>query len=282
MMHPDISVIVATRDRRVLLERCMRAVLGQRTARSYEVVIVNDGATSSLDSLHLEPRVRMIHTNGVGPAEARNAGVESTLAELLLFTDDDALPDAEWLEAAATALESNRDAVGAEGPVFGKPYDVLYEHSVHNERPNAYYTCNVAYRREHFIAEGGFDAGFPWPHCEDIDLGRRIASRGRVLFVAEMRVVHPPRPTTFREIVARGRLIESEWRLHTKHPETRPARWSVRWGPLVRLARRWQRVAFREARVGWSMRRVSRMAALASAQFAVGLYVTLTRWEGKG
>jgi FkbM family methyltransferase len=128
---------------------------------------------------------------------------------------------------------------------------------------------------------GGFDVEFPAPHCEDIDLGRRLSQRGNIVFNPSMRVVHPPRPIGFWEQASRGRLIESEWRLHTKHPETRPARWPMRWGPWVRMARRWQRRLVDDVITHRSSRRAIRTSALALAQLAVGLHTTATRWDAR-
>jgi GT2 family glycosyltransferase len=275
---PELSIIVATRDRPSLLARALRALLTQTTQRPYEVVVVNDGGPLPRVPELDDPRVVLLTTGGGGPARARNRGVEAAQGAVLLFTDDDTVPAEEWIEAAALALELEHDAVGVEGPVDGGGFDHLFEHSIQNELPGAYYTCNVGYRRDEFMRAGGFDVEFPAPHCEDIDLGRRIAQRGEVLFVPAMRVLHPPRPIRFWDQARRGRLIESEWRLHEKHPETRPARWPLRWGPWIRMARRWQRQLIDEVVTRRNPRRVIRTAGLAFAQLAIGLHTTLTRW----
>jgi GT2 family glycosyltransferase len=276
---PDLSIVVATRDRPALLARCLDSLLAQETDRDFEVVVVNDGMPLSDLPQVDDPRVVLLSTAGRGPAAARNRGVAEARGSLILFTDDDAVPELGWLDAAARALEAAPDAVGAEGPIEGLGYDPLFEHAIHNELPGAYFTCNVAYRREDFLDVAGFDVHFPSPHCEDVDLGRRLARRGRILFVPSMRVVHPPRPIGFWEQARRGKMIESEWRLHAKHPETRPPRWPLRWGPWVRMARRWQRRLFDPSVVRGSVRRAGRILALAAAQLAIGLHTTLTRWS---
>jgi GT2 family glycosyltransferase len=275
-----LSIIVATRDRPLLLARCLDALLSQSTGRTYEVVVVNDGGPLPQMLQLDDPRVVLLTTGGGGPARARNHGVEAARGPVLLFTDDDTVPAKDWAEAAASALEAEPDAVGVEGPVDGGGFDRLFEHSVENELPGAYYTCNVAYRREAFLRAGGFDVDFPAPHCEDIDLGRRVAEQGQILFVPAMHVVHPPRPIRFWDQARRGRLIESEWRLHERHPETRPARWPLRWGPWIRMAGRWQRQVSDELRHA-NPGRALRATALGLAQLAVGLATTLTRWRAR-
>lgn len=278
-MPPELSIIVPTRDRPALLARCLDALLAQATRREYEVVVVNDGAPLERLAQLDDPRVVLLTNAGTGPARARNRGVEEASGTVLLFTDDDTVPARGWLEAAASALDEATDAVGVEGPIDGGDFDPLFEHSIENERAGAYYTCNVGYRRDAFLAAGGFDVEFPAPHCEDIDLGRRVSQRGTIVFNPSMQVVHPPRPIGFWEQARRGRLIESEWRLHAKHPETHPGRWPMRWGPWVRMARRWERRLVHEAATHKSPRRVIRTSALAVAQLAVGLHTTVTRWD---
>lgn len=276
---PEISIVVATRDRPELLARCLGRLLTQTTERPYEILVVNDGSPFPPLPQLKDDRVAVLVAAGRGPAAARNLGATSARASVLLFTDDDVLPDERWLDAAARVLEQTPSAVGAEGPTDGQSFDRLYEHSIHNDVPGAYFTCNVAYRRDDFLATGGFDVEFPNPHCEDVDLGRRMALRGPVVFVPEMRVVHPPRPIGFWELARRAQLIESEWRLHRKHPDTRPPRWSLRWGPLFRIARRWQQWLFDPSVVRGDVRRAARLVGLAAAQLAIGLHTTLWKWR---
>jgi glycosyltransferase involved in cell wall biosynthesis len=151
---PELSIIVPTRDRPALLARCLDALLAQATQREYEVVIVNDGgrleATTQLD----DPRVVVLATGGTGPARARNRGVEEARGDVLLFTDDDTIPSGGWLEAAASSLEGEPDAVGVEGPVDGGGFDPLFEHSIENELPGVLHVqhrlsarCLLARRR---------------------------------------------------------------------------------------------------------------------------------------
>lgn len=278
---PEISIVIATRDRPPLLARCLDSILAQKTARAFEVIVVNDG--KPLPSLPQLDDLRIIElaspTRGAGPATARNHGVAHARASLILFTDDDAVPSPGWVDAAAAAFEAHSGAVGVEGPVQTPAFDPLREHSIQNTRPGGYYTCNVAYRREDFLAVGGFDVDFPNPHCEDVDLGRRIARRGTVVFSDDMEVIHPPRAIGFFEYVRRARMIESEWRLYTKHPELRPRRWPTRWAPLMQMAARWRRSVVEPSLIRGSPGRAVRVWAIALLQLAVALYSTLMRWD---
>jgi GT2 family glycosyltransferase len=273
---PDVTVVVPTRARPELLARCLEAVLTQDTSRAYEVVVVvDDGGAVALR----DPRVRVLEGAGRGPACARNAGVRAARAPIVLFTDDDTVPDVGWLEAAADALAAEADAVGVEGPVHCDGWDPLYEIAVSSDGPGAYFTCNVGYRRSELVAAGGFDERFLYPHCEDVDLGLRMLERGPILFSPAMGVSHPPRRATFREIVERGRLVESVWRLYRKHPHRAPRRWPLRWAPAIKIARRWQKRLTEERVARGNPLRAARAIALGTVQTAVSLRVCLTKWE---
>ncbi len=276
MSDPDISVVIPTRDRPEALARCLRAVLAQETRRSYEIVVVDDG--SGVDPPD-DPRVHVLRSPGRGPATARNIGLHSARGAVVLFTDDDTIPAAQWLEAAAEALDRDQAAVGVEGPTETPAYDALYERSVSNGQPGAYFTCNIAYRRSTLLEEGGFDELFPDAHCEDLDLGRRMLRRGPIAFSDAMRVVHPPHPLPIGELIRRARRIESTWRLYRKHPETNLSRWPVRWTPLMATLHRWRRLAMEEKVIGRSPRRALRLGLLAGTQISLTLKWTLLRWR---
>lgn len=272
-----LSIVIPTRDRPRLLSRCLAAVLMQECRWPIEVIVVNDGGCELLPDVGRDARVRVLGASGRGPAAARNAGIRAASGDIVLFTDDDALPKPGWADAAVSALECAGAALGVAGPVESSPVDPLYEHSVIGIEGNDYLTCNIAYRRAALLAVDGFDESFPHPHCEDRDLSYRVAELGPILFDPRMRVVHPVRSMTVWSLIRSARIIESEWLLHRKHPQTRPARWSLRWGPPIRLVRRWQRLLLREDVIRRDPRRALRLLLVAAGQLCFAFAVTLTR-----
>jgi glycosyltransferase involved in cell wall biosynthesis len=176
----DASVVIPTRDRPDDLERCLAALERQETRRSFEIVVVDDGSEPPLEHVEQEhPHVRVVRVDGVGPGPARNAGVAAARGPVVAFTDDDTEPAPTWLESAAASLERRPDLVGVEGPIESPPYDYLSELSLENESPGAFWTCNVAYRADALRRLGGFSSEFPYPHCEDRDLGYRALDSAR-------------------------------------------------------------------------------------------------------
>src|SRR5215470_19748389 len=89
---PDISVVLATYDRRHSLPRAIASVLAQDGVR-FELIVVDDasrdGTPDYLATL-ADPRIRVItaERNG-GPSAARNLGLKAAQADIVAFLDSD-------------------------------------------------------------------------------------------------------------------------------------------------------------------------------------------------
>src|SRR5215471_4670062 len=88
----DISVVLATYDRRRTLPRAIASVLAQDDVR-FELIVVDDASrdgTSSYLATLTDPRIRVISAerNG-GPSAARNLGLKAARASIVAFLDSD-------------------------------------------------------------------------------------------------------------------------------------------------------------------------------------------------
>jgi glycosyltransferase involved in cell wall biosynthesis len=276
----DASVVIPTRDRPDDLERCLAALERQETRRSFEIVVVDDGSEPPLEHVEQEhPHVRVVRVDGVGPGPARNAGVAAARGPVVAFTDDDTEPAPTWLESAAASLERRPDLVGVEGPIESPPYDYLSELSLENESPGAFWTCNVAYRADALRRLGGFSSEFPYPHCEDRDLGYRALDLGPIGWADEMRVLHHPRPLPLRANAARMRFTQSEILLFARHRDRiggRLKRLPPRLYPIVHVVLLWGRRARQEGRTLLAHpRRLGRFVVVGVVQIALIAYYAL-------
>jgi glycosyltransferase involved in cell wall biosynthesis/GT2 family glycosyltransferase len=278
---PRVSVVIPTKNRPELLERCLGRVLDacDRAEHSCEVVVVDDGSTPPV-AWTGDPRVRVVRTGGVGPARARNAGIEAAVGDVVAFTDDDVEVDPQWLAAALSVLDGTVELAGVTGRTDAPPFDPLYEHSVFDHDGGTYLTCNVAYRAAALRAVGGFDRQFPHAAHEDRDLAWRIrAAVGEVRYVPEMRVVHPGRAFSAREWDRRARFIVDDWLLLLRYPDAKASRLPVRIVPVVSMARKWGQLARGSEGIGRSPRRAARWSRLAVGQLAVASWVTASQWR---
>jgi GT2 family glycosyltransferase len=110
----EIAVVVPTRNRPDSLAHGL-AALERQTARSFEVVVVDD-ASSDADAVAGvvagAPRARLVRRErqgGVGAA--RNTGVAATAARFVCFTDDDCRASPDWADRLVAPLRAGADAV---------------------------------------------------------------------------------------------------------------------------------------------------------------------------
>lgn len=121
MGHPSISTIVCTHNRSAYLLRCLKALESQTLpADEYEVIIVDNGSsddTRSASASFCERNFnfRYVREDRVGLGIARNTGVNSSSADIVAFTDDDAEPDASWLERILGRFREQPDDVAVVG-----------------------------------------------------------------------------------------------------------------------------------------------------------------------
>jgi glycosyltransferase involved in cell wall biosynthesis len=111
----DVTVVVPTHNRRVLLMQTLQSILRQRDVE-LEVIVVDDGSTDgtakSVAGLG-DPRLRVTrHETAQGVARARNRGVAEARCQWVAFCDDDDLwaPD-KLVRQLKAARESGRSWV---------------------------------------------------------------------------------------------------------------------------------------------------------------------------
>jgi GT2 family glycosyltransferase len=207
---PKVSVAVPTHNRGTLLERLLVALEKQTLpSEEFEVVVVDDGSADDTAAVLARFRsstqlnLRTLRTNARrGSAAARNRAWRTATAPVVAFTDDDCVPDPEWLRAGLAAMEDEaRIVVGRTKP----PQEQLalsvqpFSRVMDVESTDLYETCNVFYRRRELEAVGGFDERFRRPSGEDTELGLAVRDLGvPAVFAPDAVVLHDVRPGDLR------------------------------------------------------------------------------------
>jgi glycosyltransferase involved in cell wall biosynthesis len=95
-MTPDVSVVIATRDRPASLARLLACVKSQSSR--FECIVVDDASGDDTQDAYariwadLDDRFRLLPATGAlaeGPSRARNRGIAAAAAPLIAFCDDD-------------------------------------------------------------------------------------------------------------------------------------------------------------------------------------------------
>ena len=194
---------------------CLRAIAAHPPAVAFEVIVVDDASLDdslpklrAIDGLRVHART----TNG-GFIKACNEGAAEARGEIMVFLNNDTVPQPGWLDALLATFEAQPDAglVGAKllypdgrlqeagGVVFADgsgwnygrfddPGDCRY-----NYLRDADYVSGaaIAIPRALFEQLGGFDARYAPAYYEDTDLAFKVRAAGlRVLYQPTSVVVH--------------------------------------------------------------------------------------------
>lgn len=231
----QVSVVVPVYNRPEILAECLAALAEQKTSRSWEVIVVDDGSSDDLSGIEASFRSRLPLTwvtlakNG-GPARARNTGIGKARGDIVLFTDADCRPEPDWLEEMARPFD-NPEVTGAKG-VYRSLQSDLWARLAQLEFEERFEllsgsldidfvdTYSGAFRRSLLNAVGGFDTSFPRADNEDVDLSFRIKELGgRFVFVPNAVVLHRHREGAWKYFLLK--IGRGYWRMrvYRRHPE---------------------------------------------------------------
>lgn len=228
-MTPRVSVVVPTFHRAALLVRCLAALTKQSlVADEYEILVADDAADEAtrrqVEALAGNGRgnLRYLAVTGPhGPAAARNVGWRAARAPVIAFTDDDTVPNPDWIAEGAGALQRDGELAAVTGqvivPLPATPTD--YERNEAGLEGAEFVTANCFCRRDVLEAIGGFDERFTAAWREDSDLHFRLLRRGAKLRkVPSAVVVHPVRPAPWGVSLRMQRKSQFDALLYKKHP----------------------------------------------------------------
>lgn len=216
----DASIIVCTYNRAESLKDTLAALarLEAPPTLTWEVVVIDNNSRDHTRHVveavqQTWPRLRYEFEPAQGLSHARNRGITEAAGEVILFTDDDVLPEPDWLETTLAGLDNyDADACGGYiAPVWETPPpDWLTERfygflAVRTDRTDDYFItdtgqtpfgANMAFRKKIFDQVGMFDTsrgrkGKVLASGEDSEMFERILATGlKVTFLGSSRVHH--------------------------------------------------------------------------------------------
>lgn len=182
----SLALVVVTRDRPAVFERCALPSLRATRDDAIDVVVVDQSSGTETRALVEElPWVRWLRSEP-GLSRGRNTGVAATDADLVVFTDDDTEFGPGWLPRIR-----ERFSDPSVGVVCGRGYDSegrLLPHrraGVYRWPTNVFglgHGFNLAFRRAALTDAGPFDealgAGSSFAAGEDTDMIYRVMRQG--------------------------------------------------------------------------------------------------------
>lgn len=188
--EPACSVVIPTYNAAHVIGHQLEALADQVDARSFEVVVADNGSTDDLAGVaaHWADRldIRVVDASrGRGVSVARNVGIEHAATDRIMICDADDVVAPTWVRAFADALDAYHLASGpAETVSLSGPSAAWVP--IDQRSTGLYETWggrtyglggNTAMRREVWEKTGGFDETFP-AGAEEIDFAWRAWDLG--------------------------------------------------------------------------------------------------------
>jgi glycosyltransferase involved in cell wall biosynthesis len=192
-----VSVVIPTYERRASLKRTLDSLNGQDISGRFEVIVVSDGCTDGTDEMLADagqwdfPLIALSQENA-GAGAARNRGIASVNADLIVFLDDDMVA-APSLLSTHLGEQAGRKNTAVIGPMMTPPeaglsFWVQWEQENLEKQYAAmdrgdweatsrqFYTGNVSVPTAAVLAVGGFDEALR--RDEDTELAWRMGQEG--------------------------------------------------------------------------------------------------------
>lgn len=173
---PKVSVVIITRNEGAELRATVTNILETLPADQRELIVLDDGSTDgSAAFLESVPEVKLLHSDGMGVARARNFGASHATGDVILFSDAHIRAPEGWHCDMVDALRP--EYVGAVAPgIYSLTEPQRRGFGLHLTGPDLHSTwrrrlgeepyavpilpgCFLAMRREVFEQTAGFDPG---------------------------------------------------------------------------------------------------------------------------
>jgi cellulose synthase/poly-beta-1,6-N-acetylglucosamine synthase-like glycosyltransferase len=216
-MAPRLSVVVACRDRPVLLRGALDAIRQHLTPGDEAIVVDSASRSNAIGEVGRAAGVRVLRLDRPGTSRARNAGWQAAGAPLVAFIDDDCLITRGWGDGLVSAFSDQTvgfvtgrvEADRAESVTLSVFLDDARRRFEQTADPATFGGgSNMAFRRSAITAVGGFDEGMgpgtALRAAEDQDLFWRVVRAGWA------GVYDPEIVVTHRQWRTRGQAIRRQ------------------------------------------------------------------------
>ena len=227
----SVSLVVPTYNRSRVVMRCLESVQRQ-TLAEFELLLVDNSPDAELQArieqfnqcARTRTKARYVPEPRLGLHNARHAGARAATGDVLVFTDDDAAFDPDWLAAYARCFAAHPDMAAAGGPILPAweapppewlsafmradptmfPVLSLLDLSPQFQlrQDGIFFGVNMAIRRDALFEAGGFNPeifGDRWLGDGETGLNRKLWARGHMIgYVPDAIVYHyvPPERMT--------------------------------------------------------------------------------------
>ena len=227
----SVSVIIPAYNCEGTIALTLKAFAQQTYGASVEVIVVDDGSKDQTRSVVEKfANVKYFYQDNAGPAAARNRGVNESKGDVILFTDSDCIPYANWIEVMVSSL------LGLKVSVISGSYDIFnkgnilarsifdeinYRHQrLMPDYPKSFGSYNFCAWKKAFLEVGGFNEEYKFASGEDNDLSYKFLRAGHnIFFERKSKVMHIFPTNIFRYLKEQYRHGFWRAKMYTDHPQ---------------------------------------------------------------
>ena len=166
-MKLQTSVIICTYNRAPLLKRTLESLARQTISPDrYELIVVDDGSQDDTAGVcdmarNKMPDLKYIYTGeNYGSARSRNLGIQKASGYYILFTDDDCIPEEDWIEKMIDALRHEPIVAGAVKSAYYNYYKLCHNIA-------EFHAVMPGEKRDYIEFIAGANMGFQRPVLEE-------------------------------------------------------------------------------------------------------------------
>lgn len=201
----EITIVIPVKNNQAGIDRFLNFFFVTHSSLNYpkEIIIVDNNSTSKmkLGMTDYPVSVKLLSCSKIGPASARNLGVQCCRTDWVLFIDSDCIPTASLLSGYLPAQDGSLGYAGNVKSFRGGYISQYYEQqeillppevndSLNQPRPAYLVTANCLVWKPAFIKVGGFNETIKLAGGEDIDLGFKLLNLGTLAYAFESLAEH--------------------------------------------------------------------------------------------
>jgi glycosyltransferase involved in cell wall biosynthesis len=244
---PLVSIIMPVKNEGENIKNTIESAFSVKTDCDFEIVVVDDdsqdGCCSFLDE-HKNEKIKKIKTEGLGAANARNAGADHAEGDIFIFCDAHIFFEDDWIERLIEPIQKGiadatnpgiADAANPESIGFGYTWNENLDPKWNNERKKNPYPVPLlaggclAISREAFEDIDGFERGFRVWGREDEEISLKLWLFGyQCYIVPDVTILH---------IFRSQSPFELKWD-HINYNSLRMAMLHFNYGRVIKLGQR--------------------------------------------
>lgn len=192
----SVSVVIAAYNEEKYLKNVLLA-LKRQTYKDFELIVVDNNSNDQTSSIAKSMGAKVFLEKSQGYVFAVQKGLHEAKGDILAVTDSDTSPEPDWLEKIVAAFNDEK-VVAVTGSVRYKDagplgnfltypfYSLFLWINFLVGKPHLTGT-SLAMRRSTYLKAGGLDTRYRI--SADVEIGLRLKSFGKVLFLPSLSVV---------------------------------------------------------------------------------------------